>query len=161
MLDQAFGHISDKVEEALQPQGFTRQKITSGNDNELVSLYTSETMAYSVIYYKDRQHTLLRECAMTDDGPDNNWKTLATWMFDPERDTMKEASSIANDFCDAISAPGAVKKVKQAKKTKKSDSGGAAAPVLEESPVAEPTQEPAGPLYSFSPHLNLDYDWED
>lgn len=125
MLDQAFGHISDKVEEALQPQGFTRQKITSGNDNELVSLYTSETMAYSVIYYKDRQHTLLRECAMTDDGPDNNWKTLATWMFDPERDTMKEASSIANDFCDAISAPGAVKKVKQAKKTKKSDDGNA------------------------------------
>ena len=36
MLDQAFGHISDKVEEALQPQGFARQKITSGNDNELV-----------------------------------------------------------------------------------------------------------------------------
>ena len=45
MLDQAFGHISDKVEEALKPQGFTRQKITSDNDNELVSLYTSETMA--------------------------------------------------------------------------------------------------------------------
>lgn len=125
MLDQAFGHISDKVEEALQPQGFARQKITSGNDNELVSLYTSETMAYSVIYYKDKQHTLLRECAMTDDGPDNNWKTLATWMFDPDHDTMKEASSIANDFCDAISAPSAVKKVKQAKKTKKSDDGNA------------------------------------
>ena len=125
MLDQAFGHISDKVEEALQPQGFARQQITSGNDNELVSLYTSETMAYSVIYYKDKQHTLLRECAMTDDGPDNNWKTLATWMFDPDHDTMKEASSIANDFCDAISAPSAVKKVKQAKKTKKSDDGNA------------------------------------
>ena len=125
MLDQAFGHISDKVEEALQPQGFARQKITSDNDNELVSLYTSETMAYSVIYYKDKQHTLLRECAMTDDGPDNNWKTLATWMFDPDHDTMKEASSIANDFCDAISAPSAVKKVKQAKKTKKSDDGNA------------------------------------
>lgn len=125
MLDQAFGHISDKVEEALQPQGFVRQKITSDNDNELVSLYTSETMAYSVIYYKDKQHTLLRECAMTDEGPDNNWKTLATWMFDPDHDTMKEASSIANDFCDAISAPSAVKKVKQAKKTKKSDDGNA------------------------------------
>ena len=125
MLDQAFGHISDKVEEALQPQGFARQKITSDNDNELVSLYTSETMAYSVIYYKDKQHTLLRECAMTDDGPDNNWKTLATWMFDPDHDTMKEASSIANDFCDAISAPSAIKKVKQTKKTKKNDDGNA------------------------------------
>lgn len=125
MLDKAFTHISDKVEAALTPQGFTRQKISSQDDNELVSLYTSENMAYSVIYYKDKQHTLLRECAMTDDGPDNNWKTLATWIFDPDHDTMKEASSIANDFCDAISAPGAVKKAKQAKKSKKSDDGNA------------------------------------
>ena len=125
MLNEAFTHISDKVEAALQPQGFTRAKITSSDENELVSLFTSENMAYSVIYYKDKQHTLLRECAMTDEGPDNNWKTLATWMFDPERDTMKEASSIANDFCDAISAPSAIKKAKQAKKTKKSDDGNA------------------------------------
>ena len=125
MLKEAFAHISDKVEAALQPQGFTRAKITAADDNELVSLFTSENMAYSVIYYKDKQHTILRECAMTDDGPDNNWKTLATWMFDPERDTMKEASSIANDFCDALSAPSAVKKAKQAKKTKKSDDGNA------------------------------------
>ena len=125
MLNEAFAHISEKVEAALQPQGFTRAKITSADENELVSLFTSENMAYSVIYYKDKHHTLLRECAMTDDGPDNNWKTLATWMFDPEHDTMKEASSIANDFCDALSAPSAVKKAKQAKKTKKSDDGNA------------------------------------
>ena len=125
MLNEAFEHISGRVEETLQPQGFTRAKIASANDNELVALFTSENMAYSVIYYKDKQHTLLRECGMTDEGPDNNWKTLATWIFDPEHDTMKEASSIANDFCDAISAPSAVKKLKQAKKTKKSDDGNA------------------------------------
>lgn len=125
MLNQAFDHISEKVEAALQPQGFVRQKITSPDDNELVSLFTSENMAYSVIYYKDKQHTILRECPMTEDGPDNNWKTLATWIFDPERDTMKEASSIANDFCDVLSAPSAIKKAKQAKKTKKSDDGNA------------------------------------
>ena len=125
MLNEAFKAICDKVEEALKPQGFAKVKIQSTDDNELVSLYTSENMAYSVIYYKDRMHTLLRECAMTDDGPDNEWKTLATWMFDPDHDTMKEANSIANDFCDAISAPSAVKKVKQAKKSKKSDDGNA------------------------------------
>ena len=125
MLNEAFEHISGRVEETLQPQGFTRAKIASANDNELVALFTSENMAYSVIYYKVKQHTLLRECSMTDEGPDNNWKTLATWIFDPEHDTMKEASSIANDFCDAISAPSAVKKLKQAKKTKKSDDGNA------------------------------------
>lgn len=125
MLNQAFDHISEKVEAALKPQGFTRQKITSPDENEMVSLFTSENMAYSVIYYKDKQHTILRECAMTDDGPDNDWKTLATWIFDPDHDTMKEASSIANDFCDALSAPSAIKKAKQAKKTKKSDDGNA------------------------------------
>lgn len=127
MLNEAFAHISDRVEEALSPQGFSKVKISSTDDNELVSLYTSETLAYSVIYYKDKQHTLLRECGMTDDGPDNDWKTLATWIFDPERDTMKEANSIANDFCDALSAPSAVKKAKQARKSssKKGDDGNA------------------------------------
>ena len=124
MLNEAFEHIAGRVEEKLAPQGFTRAKIASSDENELVALFTSENMAYSVIYYKDKQHTLLRECGMTDEGPDNEWKTLATWMFDPEHDTMKEAASIANDFCDAISAPSAVKKLKQAKK-KKSEDGNA------------------------------------
>ena len=125
MLNEAFTLISDKVEETLKPQNFTKVKIASTDDNELVSLYTSENLAYSVIYYKDSMHTLLRECGMTDEGPDNQWKTLATWLFDPDHDTLKEASSIANDFCDALSAPSAVKKLKQAKKTKKSEDGNA------------------------------------
>lgn len=125
MLNEAFTLISDKVEETLKPQGFAKVKISSTDDNELVSLYTSENVAYSVIYYKDSMHTLLRSCAMTDDGPDNDWKTLATWLFDPDHDTMKEAGSIANDFCDALSAPSAVKKLKTAKKSKKSDDGNA------------------------------------
>ena len=125
MLNEAFNLISEKVEEALKPQGFTKVKISSTDENELVSMFTSENMAYSVIYYKDNMRTLLREGGMTDDGPDNKWKTLATWLFDPEHDTMKEANSIANDFCDALSAPSAVKKAKQAKKTKKSEDGNA------------------------------------
>ncbi len=125
MLNQAFTHISEKVEEALKPQNFTKQKIQSTDNNEMVSLFTSENMAYSVVYLRDKMHMMLRDCAMTDEGPDNNWRTLATWIFDPDHDTMKEASSIANDFCDAISAPSAIKKAKQAKKTKKSDDGNA------------------------------------
>ena len=125
MLNEAFAHISDRVEETLQPQGFTKVKIQSTDSNEMVALYTSENLAYSVIYTLDDQHMVLRECPMTDDGPNNDWKSLATWIFDPEHDTMKEASSIANDFCDALLAPVAIKKLKQAKKTKKSDEGNA------------------------------------
>ena len=47
------------------------------------------------------------------------------------------------------------------KPKKKKASGGAAAPVLEEPPAAEPSQEPTRPLYSSSPHLVRDYDWEE
>lgn len=125
MLKEAFENIADKVEESLKSRGFTRVKIASTDENELAALYTSESVAYSVIYDSERMHMLLRECPMTDDGPDNEWKTLSTWMFDPDHDTMKEANSIGNDFCDAISAPAAVKRVKQTKKTKKSDEGNA------------------------------------
>lgn len=127
MLQEAFKTISDKVEAALAPQGFKKVKAESGNDNELVALFVSENLAYSVVYYRDKMHTVLRECPMTDDGPDNDWKTLATWMFDPDHDTLKEANSIANDFVDALSTPNAVKRVKQTKrsKTKKGDDGNA------------------------------------
>lgn len=125
MLKEAFEHICIKVEEALKPHGFTRAKISSSDDSEPVALFTSENIAYSVIYDSEKMHTVLRECNMTDDGPDNNWRTLATWIFDPDRDTLKEADSIANDFCDALATPKAVKRVKQAKKSKKGDEGNA------------------------------------
>ena len=130
-IKEAFAVISDKVEEALVPQSFTRAKADSANDNELAALYISENLAYSVVYYKDRMHMVLRECPMTADGPDNDWKTMATWMFDPDSDTVKEANSIANDFVDALSAPTAVKRVKQTKKSKgKKDEDGNADPVF-------------------------------
>ena len=130
-LNEAFQAISDKVEAALTAQGFKKVKAESSDSNELVALFVSENVAYSIIYYKDRTHTLLRECPMTDDGPDNDWKTLATWMFDPDTDTLKEANSIANDFVDALSAPKAIKRAKQTKKSKgKKDDEGNADPVF-------------------------------
>ena len=130
-IKEAFAVISDKVEEALAPQGFTKVKAESANQDELVSLFVSENLAYSVVYYKSRMHVVLRECPMTDDGPDNDWKTMSTWMFDPDRDTLKEANSIAGDFTDALSAPTAVKRVKQTKKSQgKKDEDGNADPVF-------------------------------
>ena len=69
-------------------------------------------------YIKDKKHMTMRQCAMTEDGPDNEWKILATWMFNPEEDTQKEADSIANDFVENCSSAVAIKKVKNAKKNK-------------------------------------------
>ena len=126
-LNDAFKAISDKLEAALAEQGYKKVNAESSDDNELVSLFVSENVAYSVIYYKDRMHTQLRECPMTEDGPDNDWKTLATWMFDPDVNDMTDVNSISNDFVEAVSAPKAIKRAKQTKKSKnkKEDEGNA------------------------------------
>ncbi len=123
-IKNAFAIITDKVADALKPQGFTREKVSS-TDTELVTLFTGESVAYSVIYYVDKMHVVLRSCTMTEDGPDNEWKSIATWMFNPETDTDKEAESIGNDFSEAVSTTVAVKRVKQTKKKKSSDEGNA------------------------------------
>lgn len=122
-LNKAFGLITEKVGTALKEQNFSKEKV-AGTDKELVSLFTSEAIAYSVVYYMDKMHVVLRSCAMNEDGPDNNWNTMATWMFNPETDGVREAESIANDFVETVSATAVVKRVKQAKK-KKGDDGNA------------------------------------
>ena len=124
MIKKAFNIVCDKVSAVLEAQGYKKNKVNNTNDNEMVALFTGENVAYSVIYYIDKMHMVMRSCAMTDDGPDNEWKTMATWMFNPETDTEKEASSIGNDFAEAVSSPVNVKRVKQTKK-KKSEEGSA------------------------------------
>lgn len=120
-IEKAFEIVNKKVEEALSQQGFTAANVTSTDSNELVKLYTGEAVAYSVIYYKDKKHMVMRSCDMVDGSPDNEWKTMATWMFDPATDTEKEAESIGNDFADNVSAP-TFKQVPRQKKKKKKDS---------------------------------------
>lgn len=125
--NKAFELIASKVEEELTKTGFAREKVSSGDDNELAALFTSENVAYSVLYIKDRQQMVLRTCGMTaDEGPDNDWKTLATWLYDDETATQKDAESIANDFIDGVSGTVAIKRAKQSKsKKKKTDDGNA------------------------------------
>ncbi len=120
-IEKAFEIVNKKFEAAVAPQGFTAQNVTSADSRELVKLYTGETTAYSVIYYMDKKHMVLRSCDMNDGAPDNEWKTIATWMFDPETDSEKEADSIGNDFVDNVSAP-VFKQTAQKKKKKKKDS---------------------------------------
>lgn len=118
MINKAFKIVCAKVQEAVEPQGFKMNKVDSSNENEMVALFTSENVAYSVIYYIDKMHMVMRACAMTEDGPDNEWKTMATWMFNPETDTEKEAQSIGNDFVDCIGTKKNIKRVSQTKKKK-------------------------------------------
>lgn len=122
---KAFELVAGKVEEELNKSGFTRQKVAAEGDNP-VALFTSQNIAYSVIYFTDKQQMVLRSCTMTDEGPDNEWKTLATWLYDEYVNGQKDAESIANDFVEGVSGTSAIKRAKQVKqKKKKSDDGNA------------------------------------
>ena len=125
---KAFDYIVGKVEEELVKQNYTKQKVVAENDNELVSLFTSATLAYSVVYYKDKEQMVLRSCTMTDEGPANEWKKLATWLYDETVGTQKDADSIANDFIEGVSGTLAIKRAKQVKQKKKKDDDGTADP---------------------------------
>ncbi len=125
---KAFEFIVGKVEEELVKHEYERQKVASEDSNELVALFTSSNIAYSVVYYKDKQQMILRSCTMTEDGPDNEWKTLATWLYDDETATQSDAESIANDFIEGVSGAVAIKRAKQVKQKKKKDDDGNADP---------------------------------
>lgn len=124
MTDNFFAIINNKVFNTLESRGYTKNKVESDNDNEQAALFTGENDAYTVIYYRDVKHVVLRTCAMTEEGPDNEWKTLATWMFDPATDGEKQAESIGNDFAASLAAP-IRKRATPTKKKRKSDDGNA------------------------------------
>ncbi len=124
MINKAFETVENKLFKALQSQDFKKVKAESSSDNELVSLFTGNQVAYNLVYYKDKKYMVLRSCDMTDEGPDNEWKTVSTWMFDPETDTLKEAENIGNDFAETVGA-GTSKAIanKQARRKKKGEDG--------------------------------------
>ena len=115
-ITKAFQIITDKVEEELTKKGFTKQAVAP-SEKELTALFTGE-IAYSIVYYTDKKRVLMRSCSMIGDEPDNNWKTIATWLFDPDCDDTKEAENIGNDFVETIRGPKQVA-VQQTQKKKK------------------------------------------
>ena len=119
ILNKAFTAICNKVEQILAPQGFTKQEVASDNSDEKVALFISENMAYSIYYTDVKNHMIMRSCGMTEDGPDNEWKNISTWFFDPDSNTMADAESIGKDFTELLTATSQIKKVQQAKKKKK------------------------------------------
>ena len=121
MDQKAFGLIADRVEQALAEQGFAKTGGPAKDDDGYSVLYTGENVAYSVFYDEGKKRFELRTCAMTDEGPDKNWKNLSTWLFDTEENTMSEAEGIANDFVDTIQGPKRIAAIQQTKKKKKKD----------------------------------------
>ncbi len=130
MINKAFDIVNRKVEATLSEQGYVRKNVTGTDSNELVTLYTGESAAYSVLYYKDKKHMVMRSCSMTEDGPDNEWKTIGTWIFDPSTDGEREAESIGNDFAENVSSPLFVQASKVQKKKKKNSDDGSGDPLF-------------------------------
>lgn len=102
-INKAFQIITKKVEDVLVPKGYTKQDVAQ-SDNEITALYTGDN-AYSVVYYTEKMRVVLRTCGMNEDEPDNAWKTIATWLFDPDADSDREAENIGEDFAETIRGP--------------------------------------------------------
>lgn len=119
-MNQAFAIITGRVERVLLARGYAKQSVAD-TDKELTALYTGE-IAYSIVYYFDKRRVLLRSCGMEDGEPDNTWKTIATWLFDPDADTSREAENIGDDFADTIRGPRQTAVQKQKKNKKEGES---------------------------------------
>ena len=112
--------ITNKVADVIEPQGYQKQVVDSTQD--YASLFIGEQNAYMVMYNPIKKLVALKVCGVADSAPDNQWKSMNTWIFDPETDGIKEANSIGNDFAQALST--SKPKLNKSKK-KNSDDGNA------------------------------------
>ena len=88
-INNAFEIITGKAEKVLTAKGYRKETVADSED-ELTALYIGD-LAYSIVYTFSNKRIVLRSCQLEDDAPDNDWKTLATWLFDAESDGTKEA----------------------------------------------------------------------
>lgn len=116
-MNNAFDIIVGRAERVLRSKGYSRENVAD-SDDELTALYVGE-LAYSIVYTFSNKRVVLRSCVIEDEVPDNDWKILATWLFDPESDGTKEAESIGDDFADTIRGPKQTTAMQKQKKRKK------------------------------------------
>lgn len=117
-MKQPFSIIVERAEKPLLEKGYTKETVAE-TENELTALYIGQDMAYSIVYTFKTMRLVLRSCLVEEGEPDNEWKILATWLFDPETDGTREAESIGDDFAETITGPkqrAAVQKQKRKKK---------------------------------------------
>lgn len=120
MEQKAFDLIAEKVRSVLLEQGFQRKEDVQEEQGE-AAVYQSEDSTYSVLYEREAKLFHLRTCGVADGKPDNQWKKLSTWAFDPEADSAAYAASIAEDFAETLGGSTRKEIVRQQKKRKKKD----------------------------------------
>ena len=121
MEQKAFDLIAEKVGETLAQQGFDAKPKISGEEDGPSALFTGESVAYEVLYRKEKKCFELRTCPVTENGPGDNWKVLATWGFDSETDSAAYAGSIAGDFAETLGGTSRLAAVQQAKRKRRKE----------------------------------------
>ncbi len=116
-MNKAFEVACSKTEQLLLSKGYEKAAVAP-SETQLNVMYVGEN-AYSIIYTYSNKKIILRSCGADEGEPDNKWKTLATWLYDPESDGIKEAESIAEDFAETIRGPKQTSAVQKQKKRKK------------------------------------------
>lgn len=120
-INNAFEIITKKFENTVAPKGYSRENVADSAD-DLTALFIGE-IAYSIVYTFQSKRVVLKRCSVEDGTPDNDWKILATWLFDPETDTEREAESIGDDFSETVKGPKQVAAAQKQKKRKKGEDG--------------------------------------
>lgn len=118
---KAFDLIVEKLTPALLAQEFeapTPYEVENGK----AMVFLSGNLAYGVFYDVKTKRFDLKSTTM-EEGKDPKWRSLSTFMYDPEEDTTSDAESIANDFLETVEGPKRVELVRQNKKRTKKDDG--------------------------------------
>ncbi len=118
MLDQkAIEVVKEKLEPVLKEQGFHFQEDKQEEKGAAAVYVNEERLSYSVFYNESTKQFELRSATLPEDEhADIPWRTLSSWLFDPEQDDLRSAESIGNDFAETIQGPKRVEALQIAKK---------------------------------------------
>ena len=119
---KAFDLIVDKLTPALLAQEFSAPEDYEV-ENGKAKVFMAGDLAYGVFYDAKTKRFELKSATLQE-GQDVKWKSLSTWMFEPEGEDISEAESIANDFLETVEGPKRIEMVRQNKKKRnKKDDG--------------------------------------
>lgn len=118
---KAFDLIIEKLTPALLAQEFEAPKPYEV-ENGKAMVFLSGNLAYGVFYDVKTKRFDLKSTTM-EEGKEPKWRSLSTFMFDPEEDVTSDAESIANDFLETVEGPKRIEMVRQNKKRAKKEDG--------------------------------------
>lgn len=119
-LQKAYNLIENRMEERLVASDYIKVKNDVLDNGDEVNVFKGEDIAYCVLYREDITQFELDSCSVDAENElDNNWNKITAWLFDSDKDTLRDAENIAEDFLDTLGGAKRIAAVKQIKKTKK------------------------------------------